>query len=146
VHLTAADARVRFAASRVAHLATADAAGVPHIVPVTFAVGAAGPADPAGTVYFGVDHKPKRSTDLRRLRNIAANPRVALMADHYADDWSALWWSRGDGLARILGGGGERDTAVALLREKYPQYTRQPPLGPVVAIDVHTWSGWAYTG
>ncbi|MEE4542443.1 TIGR03668 family PPOX class F420-dependent oxidoreductase [Streptomyces sp. V4-01] len=138
MNLTAAVARERFAASRVARLATADAAGVPHVVPVTFAVGA------ADTLYFAVDHKPKRSTDLRRLRNIAANPRVSLVADHYADDWSALWWSRGDGLARVLADGGEREDALASLSGKYPQYARRPPEGPVVAVDVHRWSGWAY--
>jgi PPOX class probable F420-dependent enzyme len=139
VNLDPAAARARFAACRVARLATADTAGVPHLVPVTFALG------PADTLYFAVDHKPKASTDLRRLRNIAANPRVSLLADHYADDWAALWWSRGDGLARILEGGGERGSALALLRGKYPQYARQPPDGPVVAVDVRRWSGWAYT-
>jgi PPOX class probable F420-dependent enzyme len=130
-------ARDRFADAPVARLATADAAGVPHLVPVTFAVR-------DDTVFFAVDHKPKSSTDLRRLRNIAANPCVTLLVDHYADDWSALWWARADGRAEVWEAGGERQRAVALLRAKYRQYRDRPPTGPAVAVQVDRWSGWAY--
>src|SRR5690348_8190323 len=91
----AEEARRRFAGQRVARLATADPAGRPHLVPVVFAV--LGP-----TIYTAVDAKPKRHTALRRLANVAANPRVALLADHYEDDWDALWWVRADGTARVL--------------------------------------------
>ena len=88
--MTPHQARRRFAAARVARLATADAAGRPHIVPITFAVD-------GDVVYSAVDAKPKRRTALKRLANIAANPAVALLVDHYADDWNELWWVRADG-------------------------------------------------
>ena len=127
------EARERFASARVARLATADAAGVPHIVPLVFALD-------GDTLYSAVDRKPKRTTDLKRLRNVAANPRVALLADHYADDdWDALWWARADGTGRVLDAAPE---AVALLRERYLQYRDAPPEGPVLAVEVHRWSGW----
>jgi PPOX class probable F420-dependent enzyme len=127
------EARERFASARVARLATADAAGVPHIVPLVFALD-------GDTLYSAVDRKPKRTTDLKRLRNVAANPRVALLADHYADDdWDALWWARADGTGHVLDAAPE---AVALLRERYLQYRDAPPEGPVLAVEVHRWSGW----
>ena len=127
------EARERFASARVARLATADADGVPHIVPLVFALD-------GDTIYSAVDTKPKRSTDLKRLRNVAANPRVALLADHYADeDWATLWWVRADGTGRVLDASA---AAVALLRERYAQYRDTPPAGPVLAVDVRRWSGW----
>jgi PPOX class probable F420-dependent enzyme len=139
MNLSAAEARQRFADAPVGRLATADAAGVPHVVPITFAV-------EDDVIYFVIDHKPKRSTDLRRLRNIAENPAVAVIADQYADDWSALWWARADGRAEIWEDGEGRLQAVAQLQGKYHQYVETPPQGPVVAIRVATWSGWAYAG
>jgi PPOX class probable F420-dependent enzyme len=127
------EARERFASARIARLATADADGVPHVVPLVFALD-------GDTLYSAVDHKPKRTTELRRLRNVAANPRVAVLADHYADDdWDALWWARADGTGRVLEAA---PAAVALLRERYPQYRDAPPEGPVLAVEVHRWSGW----
>jgi PPOX class probable F420-dependent enzyme len=126
------EARERFASARVARLATADADGVPHIVPLVFALD-------GDTIYSAVDAKPKRTTDLKRLRNVAANPRVALLADHYADDWDVIWWARADGTGRVLDGSPE---AVALLRERYAQYREAPPEGPVLAVEVERWSGW----
>ena len=93
--MTPHQARRRFAAARVARLATADAAGRPHIVPVTFAVD-------GDVVYTAVDAKPKRGTALKRLANVAANPAVALLVDHYADDWNQLWWVRADGTGRVV--------------------------------------------
>ncbi|MFJ2028870.1 TIGR03668 family PPOX class F420-dependent oxidoreductase [Streptosporangium sp. NPDC087985] len=132
-------ARARFQAARVARLATADARCTPHLVPVTFDVD-------GDTVAFAVDHKPKRTTDLRRLRNIAANDRVCLLADHYDDDWSRLWWVRADGRARIAEEGAARERAVARLTERYPQYRDHPPQGPVVLIEVESWTGWSYEG
>jgi PPOX class probable F420-dependent enzyme len=131
-------ARERFAASPVARLATADAHGVPHAVPFTFAV-----LDDA--VYFAVDHKPKSTWNLRRLRNIRENPSVTVLVDHYADDWSTLWWARADGLGEVLEDGQEQHRAVELLRGKYDQYRNSAPEGPVVAVRVEQWSGWAFT-
>lgn len=133
--MTAAEARDRFAAGRVARLATADAAGQPHLVPVVFAL--------AGeTVYSAVDTKPKRSISLRRLSNVRENPKVALLVDQYDDaDWDALWWARADGRGRVLDAAeSEAVHAVALLSERYPQ---QHVVGEVLAVDVERWSGWA---
>lgn len=130
-------ARERFAASPIARLATADAHGVPHAVPVTFVV-----LD--DVVYFAVDHKPKSTWNLRRLRNVRENPAVTVLVDHYDEDWSTLWWARADGQGQVLEGGQQRDRAVGFLCGKYDQYEGSPPQGPVVAIRVEKWSGWAF--
>ncbi|GGO29697.1 PPOX class F420-dependent oxidoreductase [Microbispora rosea subsp. aerata] len=99
-----------------------------------------------GVVVTAVDHKPKATTDLRRLRDIRDNPRVCLLADHYEDDWERLWWVRADGRARIVEGGDERARAVAWLVRKYAQYRERPPAGPAIVIHVERWSGWSYAG
>ena len=94
--MTPAEARARFAAARVARLATADAAGRPHLVPIAFAVA-------GDTIYSAVDAKPKRTRALRRLANVRENPAVSLLVDHWdEDDWAALWWVRADGRGRVL--------------------------------------------
>jgi PPOX class probable F420-dependent enzyme len=137
--VTSAQARARFAAARVARLATADAAGRPHLVPVVFAV-------EGDRVYTVVDAKPKRTTALRRLRNVAENPSVALLADHYDDaDWGALWWARADGRGRVLDPAVDEEArrAVELLGARYPQ---QRAAGAVLAVDVEHWSGWSAGG
>jgi len=145
--LTGTQARARFLRARVARLATADADGRPHLVPVTFA---AAPNEPAADgLVFAVDHKPKRGTALRRLDNIAANPAVSLLVDVYEEDWSRLWWARADGTAAILSPDepGAR-AAVAALAGRYPapaQYGDRPPQGPVVVVRVDRWSGWTYS-
>jgi PPOX class probable F420-dependent enzyme len=136
--MTPEAARERFAAARVARLATADAAGRPHLVPMVFVL--------AGeTIYSAVDAKPKRTDRLRRLANAAANPRVALLADHYDDaDWTALWWVRADGVARVLAPEDEEAVrAVDRLVARYAQYREARPHGPVLAVDVERWSGWS---
>ena len=136
--MTPEAARERFAAARVARLATADAAGRPHLVPMVFVL--------AGeTIYSAVDAKPKRTDRLRRLANAAANPRVALLADHYDDaDWTALWWVRADGVARVLAPEDEEAIrAVDRLVARYAQYREARPHGPVLAVDVERWSGWS---
>jgi PPOX class probable F420-dependent enzyme len=137
MELSEREARERLAAARVARLATADASGRPHVVPFTFA--AAG-----DLILHAVDHKPKRTTDLRRLRNLRENPRVSVLVDHYDEDWERLWWVRADGEARVIEGEAARAEPVRLLREKYPQYRELVPAGPVVEIRVTKWSGWAY--
>ena len=134
--LTASEARARFAAAPVARLATMTPDGGPHIVPVTFAI-------EDDRVYVAVDTKPKSTRDLARLRNIRANPRVALLADHYEADWAALWWARADGEARIVTGQAEMAGPINLLARRYPQYRAAPPAGPVIAVTVLRWSGWA---
>lgn len=132
------EARHRFAAARLAHLATVGEGGVPHIVPIVFVV-------VADTIYSAVDAKPKRSHRLRRLENVRANSAVSVLADHYDDDdWSALWWVRADGTGRVLAAGApEAARAVEALVERYAQYLDQRPDGPVLAIDVTRWSGWS---
>jgi PPOX class probable F420-dependent enzyme len=132
--LDAEQARRRFAAARVARLATADATGVPHLVPIVFAL-------VGDAIYSAVDAKPKRTTALRRLANVRANPRVAVLADHYEEDWTALWWVRADGAARILEPG--HPAALDALAARYLQYRRDPPPGPVLEIAVETWTGWS---
>jgi PPOX class probable F420-dependent enzyme len=130
-------AQNRFFAARVARLATVDAAGQPHLVPIVF-------AGSGSTIYTAVDAKPKSTRALRRLRNMADNPRVSVLVDHYDDDWAQLWWARADALARILDDDiHESCEARAELARRYPQYRTEPPPGPVVALHVMRWSGWS---
>jgi len=98
--------------------------------------------EPLGRLVSAVDHKPKRTADLARLRNIAAEPRVSVLADAYDEDWSQLWWARLDGTAEVLDGGGAAEDAIGLLRARYVQYTDAPPDGPVIAVTATSWSGW----
>jgi PPOX class probable F420-dependent enzyme len=139
--MDAAEARARFAAARVARLATAGTDGRPHLVPVVFAVA-------GDTLYTAIDDvKPKASLRLRRVANIAENPAVAMLADHYDDDWSALWWVRADGTARLLEPGDDAAArGRALLADRYEQYRDAPPPGVVIAVDVARWSGWSAAG
>ena len=123
----------RFAAARVARLATVDDSGAPHLVPVVFALA-------GDVIHSAVDAKPKRHRALRRLANIAHEPRVSVLADHYDDDWSALWWVRADGVARVLD---ESPAGLAALTAKYPQYRATPPPGPFLQIEVRRWSSWS---
>lgn len=126
-------ARQRFAGVMVARLATVGPDGRPHLVPITFAV-------QEDRIYTAVDHKPKRTTNLRRLRNIAANPHVAVLADHYEADWQHLWWVRAEGVARVVEHHAE---GTRLLSLRYPQYRTDPPPGPVIVISAERWSGWS---
>lgn len=127
--MTATDAFT--AEGRVARLATVDAAGYPHVVPVCYATN--------GHAYYSpLDAKPKRSpvNRLKRVRNIRANPRVALLIDHYEEDWARLRFVMVQGRAELLDGGTEWKTARTLLEAKYPQYRTLPlpPEGPVIKI------------
>ena len=90
-----------------------------------------------------MDYKPKRTQQLKRLDNIAANPRVAVLADHYEDDWSRLWWVRVDGTAEVVDTGPLWERAVAALAAKYPQYRGHPPDGSAIVIAVDRITGWA---
>ena len=100
---------------RVAHLATADAVGHPHVVPVCFALA-------GGCIWIAIDEKPKRTLRLKRLSNIEANPQVSLVFDTYDEDWSRLGYVLVQGLAEVVEGGQEHRQALAALRERYPQY------------------------
>lgn len=120
----------------MARLATTDPDGRPHLVPIVFAVD-------GSTLYSAVDAKPKRSRRLRRIENARARPDVTVLVDCYDEDWSRLWWVRLRGRARVLEEGAEHDRALALLREKYPQYRDEPPGGPVLAVDVVEERSWS---
>ncbi len=127
----------RVAGARVGRLATLRADGSPRLVPVTFVL-----VD--GLVCFAVDEvKPKTTTRLARLADIARDPRVGLVVDHYAEDWSALWWVRIDGTAEVHEEGVPRDRALAALVAKYGPYAAAPPDGVVVVITPTRWSGWS---
>jgi PPOX class probable F420-dependent enzyme len=93
-------------------------------------------------IYSAVDAKPKTSLALRRLENVRVTPSVSLLIDHYGEDWSTLWWIRIDGSARVIESGARRERALDHLRSKYEQYTREPPPGPVIAIDITAWRAW----
>ena len=111
-----------------------------HAVPVTFVV-------LNDNLYFAVDHKPKSTCNLRRLRNIRENPSVAVLVDHYDEDWSRLWWARADGRGEVLEESEERHRAVESLCgkcDRYGQYEDSPPQGPVGAVRIERWSGWAF--
>jgi PPOX class probable F420-dependent enzyme len=122
--------------ARVARLATIDPDGRAHLVPIVFALD-------GDTLYSAVDRKPKRSQTLRRIENARVRPDVTILIDHYDEDWTRLWWIRLRGRARVLDDGEERVRALALLREKYPQYRDAPPDGPVLAVDVIQVRTWA---
>jgi PPOX class probable F420-dependent enzyme len=138
--VTEGEARLRIAAARVGRLASVDRNGRPHVVPICFAI-------TGDRVVSVVDHKTKRTVQLRRLDNVRGNPAVQLVVDHYDDDWSALWWVRISGRGRVVDGGTTRERAVDLLAEKYHEYREQRPSGPVLLIDVTGISSWdAETG
>ncbi|MBM3224044.1 MAG: TIGR03668 family PPOX class F420-dependent oxidoreductase [Candidatus Tectomicrobia bacterium] len=104
-------------AHRIGHLATADATGAPHLVPICFVY-------TGQVLYSAIDHKPKRRTGYRmkRIRNIVENPRVAFLVHHYAEEWQQLYYVLMRGPASILETGQERQRALGLLEAKYPQY------------------------
>ncbi len=133
-----AELRSRFAASAVARLATVRPDGAPHVVPVVFAL-----VD--GTVYSAVDAKPKRTRRLQRLANVRADPRCALLVDHYEDDWSRLWWVRADGTAAVVEDPAAAHPGVEALVARHPRYRAEPPAGPLLVVTVERWSGWSST-
>ncbi|HEU0157150.1 MAG TPA: TIGR03668 family PPOX class F420-dependent oxidoreductase [Stellaceae bacterium] len=123
--------------SRVGHLATADRRGTPHVVPVCFVVA-------EGSLYITIDRKPKGDPRrLKRLRNIAANPAVAFVADRWDEDWTRLGWVMLRGHALLLEHGPEHDRAQKLLCRRYPQY-RAMDLAelPVIAMRIERASSW----
>lgn len=121
----------------VARLATVREDGRPHLVPITFAL------PEADVIVTAVDHKPKSTSDLRRLQNIRAHPRVSVLVDHYSDEWSELWWVRADGHSTVAESGHEWSSAIDVLCDKYAQYQDDPPNGPAIIVTVDNWTGWA---
>jgi PPOX class probable F420-dependent enzyme len=136
VRLTEEETRTRLAGARVARLATVGDDGQPHLVPVTFAVD-------GDLIYTAVDYKPKKSASLRRLRNIRENPRVALLVDHYAEDWDELWWVRVDGWASVVEDEQALQDPLDVLAQRYEQYRDDRPAGPVIVIQADRWKGWS---
>jgi PPOX class probable F420-dependent enzyme len=127
--------------ARVAHLATADASARPHVVPFCYALD-------GGSIVFVVDDKPKTpGKTLKRLRNLAENPHVALVVDHWDEDWSRLEFVLVHGEAAIVENPEGQARALERLRERYPQYRTMPlapERNPIVRITirrVHHWRG-----
>jgi PPOX class probable F420-dependent enzyme len=123
---------------RVGHLATVDAHGVPHVVPVCFAI-------LKGALYITIDRKPKRAAgkELKRIRNIAENPVAAVVVDRYDEDWTRLGWVMLRGRAEVLSEGAEHRDAQALLRSRYGQLDamRIEDL-PVIAVRIERVTSW----
>lgn len=135
--LTEAERRF-LGAHRVARFASSDGEGQPHVLPVCFAV-------LGDSAYFTIDEKPKRvgAWRLKRMRNIVANPRVALVVDRYAEDWGRLGWVMLQGRADVLTEGDEHDRAQAAVRSRYPQLTAMAIEAlPVVAIRIEQVKSW----
>lgn len=133
--------RDRIAAARVGRMATVRPGGTPHVVPIAFAIS-------EETLVTAVDAKPKRTTNLQRLRNLRATPAVSIVVDHYAEDWSALWWIRVDALAKIVesdvaGDAAERAAAIEALVSKYSQYQATPPDGALIIVQPTRWTAWS---
>src|SRR5258707_7025975 len=123
---------------RVAYLATADSRAVPHVVPVCFAIF-------EDTLYITIDEKPKRLSGfaLKRLKNIAENPAVAVVVDRYDEDWARLGWVMLHGRAEVLVEGSEHGAAQALLRGRYPQLRAMTIEGlPVIALRIASVARW----
>jgi PPOX class probable F420-dependent enzyme len=127
---------------RIGHLATADANAVPHLVPICFVYD-------GQAVYTAIDHKPKRATGYRmkRIRNMLENPQVTFLVDHYEEDWLRLAYVMIQGRAHILDNGPERQRALVLLEDKYPQYRERQlaqSTGLVIKIVPDSIRHWAW--
>jgi PPOX class probable F420-dependent enzyme len=130
-------ARARVAGARVARLGTLTKTGRVDLVPMTFAL-----VD--DVMYTAVDHKPKRTTELKRLENVRVTPEVSVLVDEYDDaDWSTLWWARLRGLAHVVEEGAEYDAGVDALVAKYEQYHAVRPAGPAIVIELIRWQWWS---
>jgi PPOX class probable F420-dependent enzyme len=136
--MDSAELRRRFASSPVARLSTVRPDGGPHVVPIVFVL-------VEDTVFSAVDAKPKRSTNLQRLVDVRADPRCALVVDHYEDDWRRLWWVRADGAGEVVDTPPAEHPGIQALRQRSPQYRDEPPSGPLLVVTVARWTGWAST-
>ena len=126
--------------ARVARLGTADAAGQPLVVPVCYAFD-------GSRIYSAIDRKPKRTRGLRRVRNIAENPRVSLVVDEYHEEWRRLCWVIVEGRADLVAGGPEFAQAMDLLVAKYPQYRTlgfEREAGTVIRVTPVRLLAWRY--
>jgi PPOX class probable F420-dependent enzyme len=131
-----AEALDRLDGARVGRFASVVPDGRPHVVAVTFAV-------TDGTVVHMIDHKPKTTRNLQRLRNVETTPEACLLVDRYDEDWSALWWVRVDGMASVEREGGRWEKARTALAAKYHQYRDAPPTGPAIFLSMDRVTHWA---
>jgi PPOX class probable F420-dependent enzyme len=133
-----AEAQALVEGARVARLATVNPGLGVDVVPITFAL-----LDGGDRLVTAVDQKPKSTTQLRRLANIAAHPEVTVLVDHYEDEWDRLWWVRLRGAATVVSEGPAFDAAIAALTERYDQYVAEPPPGPAISVAIEEWTGWS---
>jgi PPOX class probable F420-dependent enzyme len=124
-------------AARVARLATADATGAPHVVPVCFVL------TDEGAVWTPIDAKPKSTRRLRRVRNLAENPRASLLVDHYEEDWRELRWIAVHGRGDLVTGEAAAP-ALRALRAKYPQYAEVEVGLEAIRLVPERIAVWAY--
>ncbi len=130
------ECRRRFAGAEHAYLATVGPDGAPHIVPVVH--------DLTGDeIVVVVDHKPKRTQQLRRLANIRTHPQVAFLVDGWSPDWDRLWWVRADAVAEVVEDGPRHADGVARLQRRHVQYREHVPTGPLIVARVRRWTGWS---
>jgi coenzyme F420-0:L-glutamate ligase / coenzyme F420-1:gamma-L-glutamate ligase len=125
-------------AARVAHLATTDDKGRPHVIPICFAFD-------GNEIYSPIDEKPKKTSPLllKRVRNIQANPHVAVVIDKYNEDWRRLAYVLITGRAKLLFRGTRHARAVRLLRKKYSQYEKMRlEKRPIIRIAIAGWTSW----
>jgi PPOX class probable F420-dependent enzyme len=130
--------RTLIRSARVAHLATADSAGQPLVIPICFVFD--------GKEFFSpIDEKPKRTSPhkLKRLKNIKENSQVSLVIDRWDEDWRKLAYILVSGKARIILSGQRHRKAVSLLRRKYRQYRsmalEERPMIVISPRDVKVW-------
>jgi len=135
--MTPEEARARFVEARVAVLGSIGPTGAPHLVPVVFAMD-------GERIHLAVDSKPKRGGELARVANLRRDPRCALLVHAYDEDWTRLWWARADGRATVVEDMPALERTVALLRDRYPQYSAGTRVtAPAIVVDVVRWSGWS---
>ncbi|HJU81896.1 MAG TPA: TIGR03668 family PPOX class F420-dependent oxidoreductase [Acidimicrobiia bacterium] len=118
--------------ARVATLATINPDGSPHVIPIVFAI-------VGDRLVTAVDRKPKQDLNLARLRNIRSDPRVSVLAHHYAEGWHHLWWVRVDGHAKVVS---EDPEAIAALKARYSQYNQYEITGPVITVAMERIRVW----
>lgn len=125
--------------ARVGRLATVDEKARPHLIPICYVFD-------GGVFYTAVDAKPKRveGKQLVRVRNIQANPQVALLVDEYDEDWGRLWYILVRGTATVLDNSGEKQKAMRLLKEKYAQYRTSllPKDALIIRVRPQQMTGW----
>ena len=139
IPLISPDIRARLEAARIARLATLDTQRKPHLVPICFVLDGL-------VLYSAIDRKPKRvtPTQLVRLKNIRETPHVALLIDHYDEDWTRLWYVLVRGEAKLVSAPAEQKRAIQFLRAKYPQYdmnmlSQDSPVLRITPVRVTSW-------